>query len=285
MAGQSVDFVAEHLLEVPMDMRYGVFAHAPQDLLEPQWRVQFGLGRVSGANLRNTVPMLGLSRYIPASPRGGWLFAGFFDRYRFSGDAGPASMAPSFGNAPSLPGAFDVQIRAVDGSADHVGLSLARVHRLDSGGTLQFGLAVERLDVARFRAAFRTTGLAQDFDGAVDYAGVYDIFTPFVSAESSPRSLSQDWQGHWLVRLAWPLPRVGFKGRLTGPGFDVSGDTTDVGGGKHIPDPFVGLGYTLEHRPSGLQIDIGATLYGLVLEPRVHREIGRALMLSFSLPF
>ncbi|MEZ5658370.1 MAG: hypothetical protein R3E83_07495 [Burkholderiaceae bacterium] len=284
-AEQSVDYVAEHILEVPMDMRYAAFPASPHDLARPQWQWQLGLGRVTGGSLANTVPMLGLSRYVPVSASAGWLVGGFLDGYWFSGRAGPASMALSFARVPSLPAQFDVNIRDVSGSATHAGLFVSRVRALDSGARLQAGLAVERLDVAGLRVSFRTLGLAQNFDATVDYAGVYNMITPFVSYESAPRVLGRDWQTNWSARVAWPLPGRGFKGRLIGPGLDVSGDSASAGNGKHMPDMYLGLGYVFEHRPSGLRMDLGATLFSLATEPLVHREIGQALMLTIARRF
>ena len=39
------------------------------------------------------------------------------------------------------------------------------------------------------------------------------------------------WTPHAL--FAMPFPRRGVKGRITGDGFDIHGDTADAGAGKH----------------------------------------------------
>jgi hypothetical protein len=194
-------------------------------------------------------------------------------------------MAPSFGRAAQLPQQFDVQVDSVSGSGNHFGLSLAYAQGLSGGARVQAGLALERLDVREYRVAFRTLDLAQNFDGAVDYSGIYNIVTPFAIYESLRRPLTAGWSGGWSATIAWPLPRRGFIGRLTGLGIDFQGSTASAGNGKHIPDPFLGLGYTFEHKATGLQVDLGATLFSYVVEPLGHRKIDQSLFINLSLPF
>ncbi|MEZ5660423.1 MAG: hypothetical protein R3E83_18390 [Burkholderiaceae bacterium] len=86
-AAESLDFKAEHLLEMPMDMRDAALPRAPDDLERFERRFQFGLGQVSSPEITNTVPMFGLEACFPSGAGRGWLLSAFADPYRFSGQA------------------------------------------------------------------------------------------------------------------------------------------------------------------------------------------------------
>jgi hypothetical protein len=212
------------------------------------------------------------------------IFSLFYDHLSFSGTRGAAVLEPSFGKPASLPESFDVYVNSVSGNGFHAGLSGAYVSQLKNGARVQLGLAIERLDVGEYRVAFSTVDLASNFDGAVDYAGVYNVFTPFASYEGKRKSILTNWIAGPYVIVAWAMPRTGFKGRLTGPGFDIQSDTDAIGNGKHIPDPDIGLGYVLEHQRSGVRLDLGASLHSYLIEPLIHTGIDPVLFVNISIP-
>lgn len=149
--------------------------------------------------------------------------------------------------------------------------------RRDSNHRLQLGLGLQQLNISCFDVEFRTQGLSSDFDGKFDYAGVYNAVTPFFSYEWAPGSGPFDWIGQTRLIGAIPLPRTGFKERFIGAGVDTSSAA-----GRHIPDAFLGFGYSLEHPVSNWRIDVGAMLYSLVVEPLGHSDIETALSISLS---
>ena len=84
--------------------------------------------------------------------------------------------------------------------------------------------------------------------------------------------------------MAWPLPRRGFHGRVSGPGFDIENDTDAVGYGKHIPDPFAGIGFTIESREHGWRLDIGASLWHYLAEGHIHKGIEQPILVYLNWP-
>ncbi len=103
----------------------------------------------------------------------------------------------------------------------------------------------------------------------MDFAGHYDHLTPFGGIELPAPSRRLDVGT--AVLLAVPVPRRGVLTRLTGPGFDLSGDTARAGNGRHFGDPALALGVELVFEPWGLNIDLGSTLTQATLERLVHR--------------
>ena len=70
-----------------------------------------------------------------------------------------------------------------------------------------------------------------------------------------------------------PLPRRAMVGRITGPGFDLSGNTAADGAGKHFGDPAVSLGFDVTYLPWDLSVDVGASVGQALLEPIAHRGV------------
>ena len=125
-----------------------------------------------------------------------------------------------------------------------------------------------------------TQGALAGTTGTIDFDATYTHLVPFAGFEMARDYARWSTNAHMLV--AWPIPRRGFVGHVTGPGFDIHGDTEDVGEGKHFGDPSLTIGYTLTYRPASLSIDLGTLLMQSVLEPRIHRGVEQNLLLSFS---
>src|SRR4029079_172809 len=95
-------------------------------------------------------------------------------------------------------------------------------------------------------------------------------------------ALGERWQLAPRLSGALPFPRRGFAGRISGPRFDLAGDSEKADHGVHVGDGYLGIGVTLEHRPSGFGIDLGATLFHFGAERVIHKGIDRPLLLSFT---
>jgi hypothetical protein len=279
---ESLDFVAEHILEVPMDLRYLSFPKTPVDSDRSRIEIQAGYGEVSGGRLTSGFPMLSVNYFTPRPGSTGLLFSFFYDRFQYSGSRGLAELHPSFGTPDDLPHTFQVDVSKVSGSGFHAGLSGAYVRQLSSGSKLQFGFAYEQLNIGRFRVRFRSVGLSNNFDGSVDYASRYNIYTPFIIYERGWNTLIKGWQGQLSTVIALPLPRVGFRGRFQGPGFDFDSDTDAQGKGRVIPDAYLGVGYAIEHRASRVRVDFGATLFSYLTEPLIHRGANVPIFISVA---
>src|SRR5262249_29177480 len=107
--------------------------------------------------------------------------------------------------------------------------------------------------------------------GTIDFDSNYSHLSPLLGL-----ALPRVWT-HWAVAphalLAWPFPRRGFVGHITGPGFDLHGDQADHGAGKHFGDPSFTLGLDVSYLPANLTLDVGTLVTQRLAEPLVHRGI------------
>jgi len=284
-AEEPLDFIAEHILEVPMDIRYQSFPKIPDDWTSPSKWIQIGAGEVSGGKMTSRFPMIAVNIYRPSDPNSGWLFSLFYENYQFSGRNGATLLRPSFGSPNYLPTEFEVDVNNINGSGYHFGGSVSYAFNWSWGGKIQLGIALEQLKIDHFKVEFNSIGLPVNFAGSVDYASTYNVFTPFVSYQFDSQQLSENWRGSASFILTLPGPRRGFKGRFEGPGFDIDSDTDAIGGGKHIPDKYLGFSYLVVHRPSGITMNIGGSLYSFLLEPLAHKDTDAPLFLTLSKTF
>jgi hypothetical protein len=282
---ESVDYVAEHILEAPMNARYQAFPDRPTDGELSETRMQMGYLRLKGSLLKSSTLMLGLSKYSPWENKRGFMLAGFFDYSLYGGDAGVSEAEAYYIQGASLTRPVQMQVQDVSGSGYHTGLSAAFVERFTEHWTLQWGIAGEFLHVEKFKVSFFTLNQPSAFSGQINYAGDYLMATPFVSQEW--KFSSEKYKKDLGLRLvvAWPLPRVGFQGEFTGGGVNESGSTKDTAHGTHIPDPYAGLGLSLADRASGWRIDLGASLFMFMTEGKIfHKGLNAPLFLSLSVP-
>src|ERR1044071_5708059 len=92
------------------------------------------------------------------------------------------------------------------------------------------------------------SGANQGSSGVLDHSASYAYLTPFLGVKNTYRWNSKvSWSPHF--RSALPLPKRGWVGRLTGPGFDVSGNTKDSRGAAAMGDGYAGFGLEIQHHP------------------------------------
>jgi len=283
-AEESIEYVAEHLLEVPMDTRALAYPTTPIDIGASEARLQLGYGSFDAGKLNNEVLMLGGQYFLPLNESFGVLAGGFYDHYQFSGQNGSAVGGVLVVEAPNVPGTFDIEITNVSGTGKYAGASLALTYGTGGLWRWQFGCALADMGIDKFKVDFDTKNLSNNFSGSFDYAGHYSVKTLFFGLEMTPRQLFDEFFYSPHLIIVSNAPRVGFKGRFTGPGFDYSGNTESAGHGKHIPDHYMGMGVNFEHKSSGLRIDLGATLYTRAVEPFIHKGISNPIFLALSLP-
>ena len=284
-AEESLDYIAEHLLEVPMDFRYSSLPQVPLDDKDPEWRVQGGLGSEAGGLMHADVATLSLQYYQPINRDSGFTFSVFYDPFRISGDNGPAVVEPSFATLTNSPQRINASVTSIEGNGFHVGVSGSYLFLRDNGASWQIGALLETIKAQKFVIQFDSVGLASNYSGELNYTSTYNALTPYVNYEFAPNNLAFGFVGNLKATFAWPLPRVGFKGSISGPGFELSGDTDKAGNGTHIPDIFFGLGYSIEHPSTGWRFDVGTLAYLYVVEPRAHDQIDPPIFLSIAKAF
>jgi hypothetical protein len=267
-----------------MDTRALAFPTTPANIHSSESRVQLGYSSIDAGRLNNTVPMLGAQFFTPLNDTWGLMAGAFYDRYQFSGSKGKAVGGVLTVHAPEVPKKFDVDITDISGSGKYSGVSLALTYAPEGLWRWEAGYARADMDIKKFAVDFTTTSLANNFSGQFDYAGHYRINTIFFGAEMTPQQLGAKFTYSPHVIVVRNSPRVGFQGRFSGPGFDYSGSTDTNHEGKHIPDNYMGVGVNLEHSPSGIRMDLGATLYTYVVEPAGHKGISTPIFFTFSCP-
>lgn len=282
VAGERIGFEAEHVLESPMNARYLALPAIPDDINRQEFRLQTGLSKVSATRFGTTSVMLGVEYFMPQSGDTGFLFSFFTDFLRFDGDSGRTTFDPLFLDTVPFIKPLDVTITAVNGHAEHYGITAARVSRLSVNNSWQYGVALEYYDVGEFSVAFDTVGLASNFSAVVDYAETYIAATPFVTFRHKFNIADSSYRYAARILAAWPLPRQGFSGHLQFNGFDQSGSTDTAGNGKHIPDPYAGIGFSISSPQYHWQLDIGASLYFFATEGLIHEGIDNPLFLNIT---
>ncbi len=283
-AQKSLDFVAEHLIEVPMDFRYLSLTASPVDEHRVESRVQIGLANVSGEGIDNRTSMLSLQYFLPLQAQRGLGLSLFYDDYRFSSGKGRVVVAPSFTRQFS-PSSVNAEVTGGQGRGYHAGVGISYIYLQQDKSNHQLGVLLESLKIHEFRINFNTVDLTSDYAAMFDYAASYAMITPYYSYQKKPDELAAGWIGRLSAVLALPLPRVGFEGRIQGPGFDYSGDTDAALGRKNIPDMYAGLGYSLEHKVSGIRLELGGLLYSALIEPLLHEDTGTPIYISASFAF
>src|ERR1044071_982528 len=96
----------------------------------------------------------------------------------------------------------------------------------------------QRVRLSNYDVSYRVldgpdTGAA----GTLDFSATYSFLTPFVGLHKEFGRGDSRFAPH--VQFAMPLPRRAMTGRVTGPGFDLAGDTASFGAGKHFGDPSI----------------------------------------------
>jgi hypothetical protein len=285
-ATEDIEFVAEHLPEVAMDNRYGALplwhsAEASGDLWS--FAVQGGYGTTRTGNLKLDGPMfsVGVSRQI--SPR--WTLGGFafLDTLSFSGNNDYRPLQTSF--APDTPIARPVDSRFdnLDGRMQHFGAGMRASIAMNSSwlGAYRWmaGVLWQRVELRDYRFNYEVlAGDSIGTRGQIDFDADYTFVTPLLGIE-----VPREWE-RWSVNphalVAWPIPRRGVVGHIAGPGFDLHGNTEDVGAGKHFGDPSVTLGFDVTYLPAHFTVDVGVLITQHLLEPLVHKGIDANWILS-----
>lgn len=286
VGAESIEFVGEHLSEIAMDNRYATL---------PLWNecnrargrdscasYSAGYALTHSGTLSIDGPMLAASFIHPVGKRAKLSAFMFFDNLALAGGNERRPLDVLFANPPlALPAG--AQFTGLDGSARHFGGGLAfnRTADLHWRPRLEWtaGLLWERVALRDYAFDYHILdGPDTGFRGTLDYSTNYTHVTPFVGA---------GWfrsRGAWGLtphfQLAIPLPRRGIAGRITGPDFDLAGNTDTNGRGKHFGDPSLTLGLDFTYLPWGLTIDLGSTLSQSALEPFIHEGVRHNWLLS-----
>jgi len=284
-AEHDLEFVAEHLPEVAMDNRFATL---------PVWGgmsdASLWSGTAQGAYATTQVGTLSLDGPMfslagERNLRGGWhvgAFA-FYDYLTFTGHREFRPLQTLFAPQTPIERPADALFTNLDGNARDFGgglyVSRDAESRLLGVHRWLGGVMWQRVELSNYAFDYEIlSGPQAGVTGRIDFDADYTHITPFVGF-----ALPRDF-GSWTLTLhgllAYPLPTRGVAGHVTGPGFDLSGDTASAGNGKHFGDPSITLGLNVTYRPARLTIDLGTLLSQALVEPLVHSGIDRNLLLS-----
>jgi hypothetical protein len=291
-ATESIEFVQEHLAEIPMDNRYATLPLWSQSSAEAnaywQFTTQFAHAKTKTGELAIDGPMIsmGASRLVGAD----WKITGFAFLDDLNLSSGIDHRPLQVGFARDVPLALPVAAEFTDlsGSARSSGLGFAVRHASDlwllHSCEWTAGVLWHRVELRDYALDFRILeGPDSGATGVVDYSATYSHIAPFAGI-AWPRKYG-DWGLTPHVQAVLPLPRRGVAGHITGPGYDISGDTDKNRGETPFGDPSVTLGLDITYRPWNLTVDIGSAVSQALLEPIIHRGIESNWLISTSWTF
>lgn len=284
-----IEFVSEHLVEVAMDHRYAALPVWPSETgARRQFTAQAGYSATRTGELELSGPTFSMG--VHRSLHRGWTLSGFafFDDLQFSGRNDHRPLDVGFAaNVPlSLPA--DAVFTNLGGSTRETGLGMSVGHFIEDGRLAGWrwtaGALWQRLELSNYSSPYVVlAGPSTGDPGTIDYSLRWSFTTPFAGVS---RSFTF---GRWTIEprflVAVPLPRRGVQGRITGDGFDLSGNSADHGHSKHYGDPSPVIGMVVRYEPWGLEVDIGAALTEALLEPLIHEGTDQNIALSVAWQF
>lgn len=285
-AAEDIEFVAEHLPEVAMDNRFATLpVWSPAGEMSRAWSftAQAAYVTTDTGQLNEAGPMLAIAASHAIDRR--WSLGAFvfMDTLNLSGDRDLRPLQTLF--SPNTPFARPVMASFddLDGRMRHFGggLQLSRSSETGWLGAHRWvgGLLWQRVELRDYRLNYRLLdGPSAGLSGTIDFDADYAHVTPFVGLELP--HVGTRWSLTPHVLAAVPFPRRGVIGHITGPGFDLHGDTEDVGEGKHFGDASLTLGLDVTYLPANLSIDVGTLLTQYLLEPIGKKGIDTNWLLS-----
>jgi len=268
-APEDISFVAEHLPEVAMDNRY-----AGLPLWADGTTFAAGFTDMSSGTLALRGPMAEIAGTYGFHGLRLKAFA-FFDSFSLTSGRERRALNEPFVPTPlALPAA--AEFAGLDGSMRDAGLGFALGDHVESSwiGTFDWsaGVLYQQVRLRDYRLDYLVLdGTDAGAAGFIDFSATYAHFAPFVGI--GKHYDFGDWQLGPHLQLTMPLPRRAFAGRITGPGFDLAGNTADNGAGNHFGDPSVTLGVDVTYLPWNLTIDAGSLASQALFEPHFHQGI------------
>ena len=276
---------AEHLPESVQDSRLLALPWPNHALVAGRWQTTLDLGWQSAtAGLGDAAGLLAAASATRArSATFGWGGLAFYDRLDISGSGTRDLLRPSFSRRIPLALPAFAAFTKPRGEVRHWGLGGDAVWQRQVAGrpwrrTLIAGAYFERLEVSGFRFDYEIlSGPDTGARGGLDWSASYSFVTPFVGVGWT-RDLGAAWTVSPRLIAAQPLPRRGLEASISGPGFQIH----DSGSGNAVGDGYLGAGLLFEHRPTGLGLDLGSSLYYAGTESVTHEGLTRAILVHVS---
>jgi hypothetical protein len=285
-AVEDIEYVAEHLAEIPMDNRFAslpVWGPAGEAHRSWSYVAQAAYAQTMTGNLEVSGPMLSAAASRSLSARWSLGTFVFYDPLNLSGNNDKRPLQTLF--SPDTPFARPVPARFdhLDGTLRDYGAGVRVTLASENGwlGSYRLvgGVMWQREELRDFRLDYELLeGSDAGLRGQIDFDANYEHVSPFFGLEL-PR-VGTTWASSPHVLAAWPNPRRGLVGHITGPGFDLHGDQDSAGNGTHFGDPSVTIGWDVTYLPAHFTIDVGTLITQRLVEPVIHKGIETNWLLS-----
>jgi hypothetical protein len=211
----------------------------------------------------------------------------FFDDFSLSGGVEHRPLETLFADVPLTQPAA-AEFSGLDGKARDVGIGVALNGSAHWGWLQGFewsaGIMWQQFKLTDYRFGYLITeGPDSGTTGTVAYSATYTHISPLLGA-AWPRAHGP-WRYAPHVQIAVPLPRRGIAGHITGPGFDLTGNTGTNGTAKPFGDPSVTIGFDVTYLPRNLTVDLGSTITQALVEPQIHEGVQHNVMLALHWTF
>ncbi|MFC4309391.1 hypothetical protein ACFPN2_09890 [Steroidobacter flavus] len=286
-AEHDIEYVQEHLPEVMMDNRYATLPIWNLGTGEQRtaFQLQAAYASAGAGDLSIAGPLLSMSATRSLSSKTRLGAFGFYDPLRLQADHDSRPLQTLFAPETPIERPVDAEFSNLNGTAKDFGAGLFWARHQEEGlfgeHNWVVGVLWQRVDLKDYRFDYViASGPQSGLQGQIDFDARYDHIAPFVGLEV-PRGRG-DWVFTPHALFAYPTPRRGIQGHITGPDFDIHGDTASAGNGKHFGDPSLTLGFTITYLPAHLSIDAGTLLTQQFLEQKIHPGIESNWLLSVS---
>ena len=284
---ENIYYIAEHLVEAAQDARYFALPWTGKNAPADTWRPVVSVGGADFgselASARGGLLTVGFERKWSASKS--YSLLAFYDRFNVYGDSSENVLLPG----PIMNPPLDIPEHAVfsnpNGLFTHTGIGLVvrrdRTNPAENSWTKVWGVVLERLALSDYRIDYRlTTGVDAGAEGRIEYGGANYFFTPFYGAQYR-YTLGSHYSLLPRVAVGIPLPTGKITTRMTGPGFDLTAEST---GGQQIRigDGYVILGMGLRDSNTQLELDVGSVVAFPLVERLTHEGINSGVMLSVT---
>jgi len=280
-----IHFLSEHVPESAMDAHY-LSLPWPAGRLEPgEWQpsVDFSTASTRTEFIDIDGPMIAVAAARGVTSTSGYELLGFYSDMEVSGSGGRSSLSPWFLRDVPLDLPAEADFTNPRGTFRHFGVGAAYVReRGGASHSAQFiwGALLEHADISGFAFDYRlVSGADAGATGVLDHSSSATYISPFVGWQQT-RPIATNWSWSPRAFIVHPLPPGDLDARLTGPGFDLA--TPNDGHPLEFGDPFITLGLAFAHLPSGLELDLGGTLFFPTAEHVSHAGVDRAFVVHFA---
>jgi hypothetical protein len=283
-----IHFQAEHLAEESQDALYFAMPWPNGDYSATGWRPLISVGGASVSESFATADGRLLTLGLGKNWANDWTteLVVFDDRFHISGGQSINTLlAFKLNNVPlDLPGT--AIFSNPGGEFIHTGAGINISHRLDiQNSNWQWdvlgSLLFEKLDMKNYTVDYTLTdGADAGASGVLDHSG--NIRLDYVVMGIQARKSFAD---RYIIipRLLYGRPKeaADMVTRLTGPGFELTTESTGADPGK-IGDGFGYAGLTVRDSESGFEMDLGSILGYHVFEYLAREGNNKALILSLT---